>query len=100
MSSFKTVMSNDLLMMIRSGNTLNIIDVRETYEFERGHIPGAINIPLSAFDLNKLDKSKEYYVVCETGARSIEVAKALAQYGYKIINVMGGTSAYRGMLVR
>jgi rhodanese-related sulfurtransferase len=86
MSSFKTVMSNDLLMMIRSGNTLNIIDVRD--------------IPLSAFDLNKLDKSKEYYVVCETGARSIEVARALAQYGYKIINVMGGTSAYRGMLVR
>lgn len=100
MNSFKTIMASDLALMLRSGQTLSIIDVRESFEFLLGHIPGSINMPLSNFDFESLNKNEEHYLLCATGARSVEAAKVLAQYGYKIVNVMGGTSAYRGPLTR
>lgn len=78
--------------------TPNVIDVREEYEFEDGHIKGAELIPLGTIpqNLEKMDKSKEYHLICYSGARSARGAKYLADLGYQIVNVMGGMSAYRG----
>ena len=77
---------------------LNIIDVREAGEFSSGHIPGAINVPLSEFaqHLDKIDKDKEQYVVCLSGARSSVACDFLGNNGYTVVNVMGGMSAWRG----
>lgn len=100
MSSFKTVMTNELELLLKGPNPINLIDVREPYEYRSGHIPGAINMPLSDFHIDKLDKNQEYYLICFSGSRSIEAARALANYGYKVINILGGTSLYRGVLKR
>ncbi len=77
---------------------INIIDVRETGEFASGHIPGAINVPLSEFaqHLDKIDKDKEYHVVCLSGGRSSVACDYLGNNGYNVTNVMGGMSAWRG----
>lgn len=77
---------------------INVIDVREIGEFTSGHIPGAINVPLSEFaqHLDKVDKNKEYYVVCLSGARSSVACDFLGNNGYTVTNVMGGMSAWRG----
>lgn len=77
---------------------INIIDVRETGEFASGHIPGAINVPLSEFAqyLDKIDKDKEYHVVCLSGGRSSVACDYLGNNGYNVTNVMGGMSAWRG----
>ena len=96
---YKTVMMNELEQQLKKG-PVNILDVREVDEYEEGHIPGAILTPISSFMayMSKIEKDKEYYVVCYSGARSQVVAEYLGKNGYKVINVMGGMSLYRGAL--
>ena len=94
---FNSVMMAEFEQLLRKGN-LNVIDVREIDEFESGHINGAEHIALGTIpaNLDKLDKNKEYYVMCLSGSRSAMASKYLAQQGFKVVNVMGGMSAYRG----
>ena len=68
---FTSVMMMEFEQLLRKGN-LNILDVREDDEFESGHIEGAQHLPLGEIptSLGKLDKSKEYHVVCFSGSRS------------------------------
>ena len=81
---------------------IRLIDVREEDEFESGRIPHAINMPLSKFlkEIKKLDKQQHYYIVCQSGSRSLSACDYLARLGYKVTNVMGGTSSYPGHLER
>lgn len=81
---------------------LRIIDVRETYEYQMGHVPYAKNLPLSSLgnQASELDKDKEYYLICQSGARSDNACSFLSNQGYKVINVLGGTAAWPGELQR
>jgi len=82
---------------------INLIDIRETYEYKSGHIPAAKNIPMGNILQNPekyLDKEKEYYIVCQSGARSSRTSGSLASMGYKTVNVEGGTGRYEGKLKR
>lgn len=47
-----------------------IVDVRDTGEFARGHIPGSINLPLQRFDPESLPKDKPVILLCLSGMRS------------------------------
>ena len=72
-----------------------ILDVRTPEEYERGHIPGAKNLPLDAIEAGKIPaefaaKDKQYFVYCKSGVRSAKAADALASYGYKDILDFGG----------
>ncbi len=73
-----------------------LIDVREVDEFEAGHIPGSIHIPLSGLQhlLHRLDSKSSYLVVCRSGARSTQAAKQLAERGIKAHNVTGGLTEF------
>src|SRR5699024_2884817 len=54
-------------------NGYKIIDVREVDEFEAGHIPTAVNIPLSGIENEKygdLDENGKYVIICRSGNRS------------------------------
>ena len=90
---------NDLAAEVEA-KTLNLIDVREADEFASGHLPGAINLPLSDFleRYGELDKDKSYHIICQSGARSAQACAFLAGEGYDVINVAGGTSAWLGDL--
>ncbi|WP_182113028.1 MULTISPECIES: rhodanese-like domain-containing protein [unclassified Actinotalea] len=75
-----------------------VVDVREVHEFESGHVPGAVNVPLSEFveragEVTSLEG--EVYVICESGGRSGQVAAWLGQQGHDVVNVAGGTGAWR-----
>lgn len=77
---------------------VTVVDVRETHEFESGHVPGAVSIPLSEFvervgEVTSLPG--EVYVICESGGRSAQVTAWLGQQGYDVANVAGGTGAWR-----
>ena len=81
---------------------INLIDVREVNEFKAGHVPYARNIPISYLLSNPehyLDKSKEYYIICQSGSRSLKACSILFKKGYKVINVKGGTSGYNKPLI-
>ena len=90
---------NDLTAEV-AAKTLNLIDVREADEFAEGHLPGAINLPLSAFleRYGELDKGKSCHIICRSGARSAQACAFLEEEGYDVTNVAGGTIAWLGDL--
>ncbi len=69
-----------------------IIDVREVDEVALGSIPGSVNIPLGLleFRMHELEKTKEYIIVCRSGARSAVATKLLESHGYNVTNMIGG----------
>ena len=82
---------------------IDLIDIRETYEYRGGHLPTAKNIPMDIIlkqPEKYLNKSNEYYVICHSGARSSMACSLLKENGFNIINVAGGTGRYRGRLER
>lgn len=83
-----------------SNGPINLIDVREVSEYQGGHVPTAVNMPLSTFgnDFTKLDKEKTYHIICQSGGRSAQAVAFLDQQGYDAINVEGGTGAWTGPL--
>lgn len=78
-------------------NDVQFIDVRTVGEYAGGHAVKAANFPLDALekDLNRLDKDKPVYVICQTGKRSQKGSEILQKAGFKnIYNINGGTSAW------
>ena len=79
----------DLDALIKSGAaTFTLVDVRDVEEFKEGHIPGAINIPVSEFAAQSgaLDKEKKIIVYCNSGGRSYNAYRKLMKLGYADIN--------------
>jgi rhodanese-related sulfurtransferase len=77
---------------------LAILDIRTTKEYEAGHIPGAVHVPLSDIGdkVKKLKKDKELMVYCNNGSRSIWAIKRLMGMGYKnLYNLKGGFDAWK-----
>lgn len=87
----------ELKKEIESGKPLTILDVREEWEFESGHIKDAVNI--SVRELGKVPRQikKEIPVVtvCEHGVRGEYARKVLDKLGYKVRNLSGGMDAWR-----
>ena len=80
-----------------------LIDVREPHEFKSGHIPGAVNIPLSQIGgrLAEIPKDSDVFLYCQSGMRSKQAAKMLLKSGYpEVNNLMGGISSWSGKRVR
>ncbi len=78
-----------------------IIDVREAHEYKGGHIPGAVNMPLSVFGrrMNELSKDEPVYLYCQGGVRSKRAASQLSRSGYRqIAHLSGGIMSWRGPL--
>lgn len=94
---YQTIMAQELEMLVRKGQ-VKVIDVREKSEMSMGYIKDMIHMPLSEFGhhLQKINKKDHYYVVCWSGSRSQVASNFLAQQGFKISNVLGGMSAYKG----
>ncbi len=66
-----------------------LIDVREDDEFNEGHIPGAVNIPLGNIENITYSTSRTIIVYCKSGNRSNEAAIKLKNMGYNVKD-MGG----------
>lgn len=76
-----------------------VVDVREVNEYDAGHIPGAMNKPLSELSANNLeglDPSQQYVIVCQSGNRSQQASDILSKVDYKIVNVDQGMSSWTG----
>jgi len=69
-----------------------LLDVRVAGEFARGHLPGALNIPLARLrQLTKeLDASREFWVYCDTGRRSASATFLLNERGFDARLIKGG----------
>lgn len=74
-----------------------LIDVREKVEYDSGHVPGAVWLPMSLVPLRveEFSAKQPTYVICRTGNRSGQVVMWLAARGIRAINVDGGTEAWQ-----
>ena len=87
-SSFgQTKISNSQFKTLATNTDAVILDVRTPEEFAEGHIPEAINCPLSTFAATSeiLDKEKKVVVYCNSGGRSYGAYIKLMKLGYKNI---------------
>ena len=96
--SFKQV-NVDVVRELVENNAF-IVDVREKYEFNRGHLINAVNIPLSELRqrVSEIPKDKKVYIHCRSGQRSYNAVRALINLGYtEVYNITGsflGISLY------
>ena len=72
-----------------------LVDVREADEFASGHIPGAVNAPLSTISQINLPMAAPLFLYCLRGTRSKRAARILRSMGYTVKSI-GGISGYKG----
>lgn len=81
--------------MLRSGATM--LDIRENNEWNAGHAPGAVHVPVknvASQALKRLPKGRPVIVTCRTGARSRGATRILREKGVDAINLSGGMAAW------
>jgi molybdopterin/thiamine biosynthesis adenylyltransferase/rhodanese-related sulfurtransferase len=97
-AALEEITATELSHRIASDKDLQIIDVRETFEYEIARLPGTKLIPLGEVveRMNEIDSSRETVVHCKGGVRSAKAIAALKQAGFpgRLINLKGGISAW------
>jgi rhodanese-related sulfurtransferase len=94
--NIKVINVNDIDNLI---GKVELIDIREPYEYKDGSIRSAKNIPMGELlsePSKYLKKEKEYYIVCHSGARSKRACGLLVKQGFNVVNVAGGVGSYVG----
>lgn len=92
-----TVVSpGELATLLAADPSITLIDVRNPDEYAAGRVPGAELMPMHTVPvrLQDLPRDEPIYLVCHSGARSMQVAHWLSQQGYDAVNVDGGTAAW------
>ena len=73
-----------------------VIDVREADEYDSGHVPGALFVPLSELEqrVDEVPSGEPVLVICKSGGRSMRARNYLAPLGRDVTNIAGGTMAW------
>ena len=77
-----------------------VLDIREQEEWDRGHAPTAVHIPMSELPARVdelapfLDLDEPLVITCRSGGRVLRVMPWLAQQGYEVANMNGGMRAW------
>jgi len=78
-----------------------IVDIRPPEQFERGHIPGAINVPMGELPrrVGEIDWGENVIVTCPIGQSSVQAAKLIESYegvgeGTRVASMAGGYEAW------
>lgn len=76
-----------------------LLDVRNPDEFERGHVPGAVNLPLNSVRdrLATLPSDQPLYVYCQVGQRAYYATRVLRFHGFQAYNLTGGYKTYEAI---
>ena len=84
----------DLAKAHASGAT--VLDVRNPDEYEAGHVPGAVLIPLPELvaRVDEVPTGEPLYVICAVGGRSQRACEHLVGTGRDVANIAGGTKAW------
>lgn len=86
------VAPGDLVEWMGRDDELQVVDVREPYEREAGHIAGTTHIPLVDLSARagEIDSERAVVFYCRVGARSDMAAQAFRASGYKALSMAGG----------
>lgn len=89
----------DVSSLPRDGS-VTLLDTRTAEEFDDGHIDGFFNIPVDELreNLDKVEKGKPVYVICQSGLRSYIATRILEGNGYEAYNFSGGFRFYDAVM--
>ncbi len=93
----KEVSVAELKQKMDNNEDFQLIDVRETFEYEVSNL-GGLNIPLSGIliESGKIAKDKPVIVQCRSGKRSAQAVMVLEQQGFdNLANLQGGILAWK-----
>ena len=98
--AFKEISGAEVQALLVRGLSVRLVDVRQSWEYARAHIPGILLMPMDEFAARyaaELDPAGEVVCVCEHGIRSAAAARFLAAQGYQNVATMtGGMAEYDG----
>lgn len=99
LSGIKGVSASQAVQLLNHNDAV-MVDVNEANEYQQGHIPGTVNIPLSKLTnrLNELEKykSRPVIMVCRSGNRSGKAGGVLRKNGFETVyNLSGGNTAWQ-----
>ena len=94
-NSVKVLTAEEFAAAVKADKNAVVLDVRRPDEFAAGHIEGAVLLNFLdtvAFNagVEKLDKSKTYYIYCRSGRRSNNAAVILQKKGFTVFDLGGG----------
>ncbi len=97
-AGFVEITPRELTARLSRGEELQLIDVREQFEWDIVRIPGARLVPLGTLPevAETLDREREIVVYCKGGTRSRAAASHLADAGFRrVVNLTGGVLRWR-----
>ena len=99
--NYEDLSSTDFENGFKNDPNAVLLDVRTVAEHKSGHIPNSKNIDVMSFSfgksVEKLDKSKSYYVYCRSGGRSGNACNSMSKLGFeKVYNLRGGMMGWHG----
>jgi adenylyltransferase/sulfurtransferase len=97
-AGFVEITPRELTARLSRGEKLELIDVREQFEWDIVRIPGARLVPLATLPevAETLDREREIVVYCKGGTRSRAAASHLADAGFRrVANLTGGVLRWR-----
>jgi len=93
----ESVTAIEAIAAVATGDSATVlVDVREQDEWDRGHAPEAVHLPMSELEAryNELPEDANLLIICHSGGRSFRVTDALERAGYNAVNVEGGMLAW------
>ena len=100
--SYKKISQEEAVKMMETGDCL-ILDVRTEEEYNDGHIPNAVCLPVetigSEAPAQLPDKDQAILIYCRTGIRAATAAEQLAKLGYTRVYEFGGIADWKGDIV-
>lgn len=93
----KSLTATQLKAKLDDGGKPVLLDVREQWEYDLGHISGSLHAPMPDVGqaLELIDKDRETVVICHHGMRSYQVAAYLERSGFEeVFNLDGGVDAW------
>jgi rhodanese-related sulfurtransferase len=93
---YRNISSDEAKKLIDNKEVV-VLDVRTPEEYQDGHIPNALLVPLQELEnkLNDLDKNEPYLLVCRSGNRSTQASEILTSDSFtNIYNMTGGMNSW------
>lgn len=95
----------DWTTQLTNDNNAVILDVRTLDEWNEGYIENAIHIDIYKgqgfiYEVDALDKTKNYYIYCKAGGRSAQACSIMKQLGFETTyNLIGGIMHWEGKTI-
>lgn len=95
----QSIDGDTVYQMLQDQEDFVLVDVREQDEYDEGHIPNSILIPLGTiekdFEIKVPSKDKKIVIYCRSGRRSKEAYTKVVNLGYKNVYDLGGIQDWK-----